>query len=162
MKYIQTAIGLLKTVLALVLVGLVLMSCANIVLRYLFKVNWIAADEIQVYTMIAIAFLGAIVVGAEGKQLRLDVLGQVASPRVQRLLRLFEALVATLVCGIVAYHSWAFLARAFAMGQRGGSSGIPMWIPHASVTVCFAALTLLGLLKTIEAIRSLSAGSRAA
>lgn len=162
MKIIQMASGLLKTVLALALIGLVLMSCVNIVLRYLFNVNWIAADEIQVFIMIAIAFIGAVVVGAEGRQLRVDVLGQMATPIVQKLLGLLEALVSTLVCGFVAYHSWAFLARAFAMGQRGGSSGIPMWIPHASVTLCFAALTLLGLLKIVETIRSLSAGERAA
>ncbi|ODT66813.1 MAG: hypothetical protein ABS75_24800 [Pelagibacterium sp. SCN 63-23] len=159
-KRAAAAIGLLKTVLAIVLIGLVLTSCVNIVLRYVFKLNWIAADELQVFVMIALAFVGTIVVSAEGRQLRLDLLGQIPSPLLQTVLSILESLVATLVCGFVAYHSWAFLMRAFAMGQKGGSSGVPMWIPHSTVTICFAALTLLALVTLVRKILSLGASAR--
>lgn len=156
------ALSALKSLLAVVLIALVVTSCVNIVLRYLFKVNWLAADELQVFVMIGLAFLGTIVVSGEGRQLRLDLLGQISAPWLKTALAMAESLVAFVVCGFVAYHSWAFLMRAFAMGQKGGSSGVPMWIPHASVTLCFAVLSVLALASLIGHIWAAFAGKRAA
>lgn len=159
-KAAEAAVGALKTLLAVVLVGLVFVSCTNIVLRYVFEVNWLAADELQVFVMIGLAFLGTIVVSAESRQLRLDLLGQINAPWLQFMLGTLESTVAALVCGFVAYHSWTFLLRIYAMGQKGGSSGIPMWVPHSAVTICFAALTLLALAKLLDRLLTFGSGAR--
>ena len=158
LRIIEQGIWALKTVLALVLIAAVVMSCANVFLRYVLKIGWIAGDEMQVFLMIAIAFLGTIVVSFEQRQLRVDALGHLFPERGRRFLNVFEALLTATVCGMVTYHSWMFLMRIFAMGQRGGTSGIPMWIPHATVTACFAALTLVGLLRLAQAVLRLSTG----
>lgn len=145
--------AVVKTALALLLIAAVFMSCTNIVLRYVLKVSWIAGDELQVFSMVALAFLGTIVVSAENRQLRLDFIAQAAGPSVRRGLSILEALLTIAICGSVTYHSWAFLARIFSMGQRGGSSGMPMWIPHGTVTICFAMLTVMGLFRLIHNLR---------
>ncbi|PID36039.1 MAG: hypothetical protein CR993_06680 [Rhodobacterales bacterium] len=150
----EVATHVLVTFLALVLIGLVLVSCANIFMRYVLEINWLAADEIQVFIMIGLTFLGAIVVSAQEGQLRLNLLGQFHAPRLKALLGIIEAGVTALVCGFVVYHSWFFLSRVFSMGQRGGSSGIPMWIPHSVVTICFAMLTLIAVLKLLHRVRT--------
>ncbi|WP_164512225.1 TRAP transporter small permease [Oceaniglobus ichthyenteri] len=149
-KITETVTSTFKTLLALVLIGLVLISCANIFLRYVLEINWLAADELQVFIMIGLAFLGAIVVSVEQGQLRLDLLGQIDAPWLKSLLGVLESVVTVLVCGFVAYHSWAFLVRTYSFGQKGGSSGIAMWIPHSTVTICFAALTLLALARLAQ------------
>lgn len=147
------ALGLLKTLLAIVLIGLVLVSCANIFLRYVLEVNWLAAEELQVFVMIGLTFLGAIVVSVEEKQLRLNLLAQFHAPRLQMLLGMLESIVTALICGFVAYHSWGFLSRTYSMGQRGGSSGLPMWVPHSVVTICFVALAFVALAKLLSRLR---------
>lgn len=157
MDLLARTTGALKTLLAVVLIGLVLANCVNVALRYVFKVNWIAADELQVFVMIGLAFLGTVVVSAERRQLRLDLVGQIRSASVRALIGVAEAVVTALVCGFVAYHSWAFLARVYTMGQKGGSSGVPMWLPHATVTICFIALTLLALGSLLRQLRALLA-----
>lgn len=96
--------------------------------------------------MIGLAFLGTIVVSAERMQLSIDLLGQFESPRFKAFLGLCQSAVTILICGFVTYQSWGVLVRIFRMGQKSGSAGIPMWIPHASITICFGALTLIGLL----------------
>lgn len=161
-KAAGAAVGVLKTLLAVVLIGLVLVSCINIFLRYVLHVNWLAADELQVFIMIGLAFLGTIVVSAEGGQLRLDLLGHIRIPWLQSMLGILESVVTVVVCGFVAYHSWAFLVRTYSMGQKGGSSGIPMWVPHSAIVICFAALTLLALAKLLERLLTFGSGARSA
>ncbi|MFV0334471.1 MAG: TRAP transporter small permease [Tropicimonas sp.] len=145
-KYLTGAARALKAVLGVCLVGLVLISCLNVLLRHVFEISWIAADEIQVFIMIGIAFLGTIVVSAERMSLSIEILGPMTTAPVRAVIDLLKSVVTVLVCGFVTVQSWAVLDRIFQMGQRGGSSGIPMWIPHASITICFGALTLIGLL----------------
>jgi TRAP-type C4-dicarboxylate transport system permease small subunit len=153
-KAAEVATHVLKTILAFVMICLVLISCTNIFLRYVLEINWLAADEVQVFIMIGLTFLGAIVVSAEEGQLRLNLLDQLDAPRLKWLLRVIEAAVTAVVCGFVAYHSWSFLSRVLSMGQRGGSSGIPMWIPHSVVTICFVMLSLIAVVKLLIRLRS--------
>lgn len=161
-KAARVATQVFKTFLALVMIGLVLISCTNIFLRYVLEINWLAADELQVFIMIGLTFLGAMVVSAEGGQLRLNLLGQLDAPRLKWLLGLVEAAVTAGVCGFVAVHSWSFLSRVFSMGQRGGSSGIPMWIPHSVVTICFAMLCLIAVLRLLAQLRPPAPGTEEA
>jgi len=139
------AARLIQAGLALLLLAAVGLNCANIVFRYFFDFSLLASDELQVFAMVLITFLGAITVSMQGQHLCMDVLAQAASGRARRILALCEALVTIAAAGLMAWASASFVARLFGMGQRSGMADLPMWIPHGAVTLGFGAIALLAL-----------------
>ena len=143
----------LRVGLALLLIVAIALNCANIFARYFFSVSYLPSDELQVFAMIVIAFLGTIAISAERQHLRMDVFVQAASPRVKRVLALSEAVVTAFFAGLMALASIAFTQRIYTMDQRSGMADLPMWLPHGTVTLCFTAVALLALLRVPGILR---------
>ena len=55
----------------------VMLNFTNVVGRYLFGLSLLGSDEVQVFIMVAMTFLGAAVVTRRNQHLRMDVLVQV-------------------------------------------------------------------------------------
>lgn len=142
----------LRTALAVLLVAMVLFSCLNIVLRQFFATTFLAGDELLVFAMVVIGFLGALCVSAERAHLRMDVLVQVVPPPVRIALAVIEALLTASVAGLTTWYSVAFVDRVIAIGQRSGMANLPMWIPHGAVTICFAGITVLAVLRAVQIV----------
>jgi len=66
----------IELALALAFIMAVLLNFGNVVGRYLFGVSFLASDEVQVFVMVAMTFLGAVVVTRRNEHLRMDVLVQ--------------------------------------------------------------------------------------
>ena len=74
--------------------------------RYGFNHAITGADELQIYLMVAMAFLGAVVAHIRRRHLRMDVLTRHFPPAVARWLNGIEALLAIAVCGLMTWISW--------------------------------------------------------
>ncbi len=66
----------IELALALAFIVAVLLNFGNVVGRYVFGVSLLASDEVQVFIMVAMTFLGAVVVTRRNEHLRMDVLVQ--------------------------------------------------------------------------------------
>jgi len=64
----------IEVVLALAFIFAVLRNFANVVGRYLLGLSLLGADEVQIFIMVAMTFLGAAVVTRRNLHLRMDVL----------------------------------------------------------------------------------------
>ncbi len=151
-RILQISTGL-RRALGVLLIAAVLLNCLNIATRYFFDFSILSADELQVFAMVAIAFLGTICVSAERQHLRMDVLRQAVGPRFRRVLDVLESLVTVAICGLMGWVSWQFVARVYRLGQRSGMADLPMWIPHATVTLAFTATALLALMRLVHLCR---------
>lgn len=60
--------------LALLFIVAVLLNFTNVVGRYLFGISLLGSDEVQVFIMVGMTFLGAVVVTQRNQHLRMDVL----------------------------------------------------------------------------------------
>ena len=60
--------------LALLFIVAVLLNFTNVVGRYLFGISLLGSDEVQVFIMVGMTFLGAVVVTRRNQHLRMDVL----------------------------------------------------------------------------------------
>jgi len=132
----------MQTALGLVLIASMLLNCANIAGRWLFSVTIMGADELQIFSMTAITFLGLCVVSWRGKHLRMDVLIQLMPAWLQTALRLVERLLICGVCVLAISASQTYVSRMYQLGIRSENAHIPMWLMHAIVT---AGLSLLAL-----------------
>lgn len=123
----------------------ILLNFSNVVGRYLFGRSILWGDEVQVFIMIAMTFLGVVVVTWRRAHLRMDVLARVMPPAAQTFLKFFEALAMMIVCGFVFYLALDYTSRMRDFGRVSDSAGMPMWIPHGSLAVGFGLVFLICL-----------------
>ena len=110
-------------------------------------------DEIQIYIMVWMTFLGAAVVTWRNQHLRMDVLVQLLPRPVRAMLRVAElALLATLA-GFVLVQSSLYAQQMFRLGRTSDMAGVPMWIPHGAVAVGFALILIVTIWRLIGLAR---------
>jgi TRAP-type transport system small permease protein len=144
MNKLMTAI---ERILALAFIGAVCLNFANVVGRYGFGRSIAGADEVQIYIMVFMAFLGAAVVSWRRQHLRMDVLVRFLPGRVQTALRFCELALIVILGAFVVVQSWRYAAQMFALGRTSDVGDIPMWIPHGAVTLGFALILISSLRK---------------
>lgn len=135
----------LELALAALFVFAVLLNFANVVGRYLVGRSILWADEIEVFIMVGMTFLGAIVVTWRRDHLRMDALSRLLPSGAQSALRLLELIVMAGLCGFVFWQSWDYTRRIFMIGRVSDQAGLPMWIPHASLAAGFGCIFLVCL-----------------
>ena len=144
----------LEKVVGVVFCAIVLLNFCSAVARYAGTTLFIGADEVQVYAMIWLIFLGAALAGRRGLHLRMDLLAQRLSPTAAAWRQCIESCIALLVCGTMAWISFAFVRDMVAMGQRSDAAGIPMWMVHAAPAAGFIGLAVAAALELARTWRS--------
>jgi TRAP-type transport system small permease protein len=144
MNKLMTAI---ERILALAFIGAVCLNFANVVGRYGFGRSIAGADEVQIYVMVFMAFLGAAVVSWRRQHLRMDVLVRFLPGPAQTALRICELALIVILGSFVVVQSWRYAAQMVAIGRTSDVGDIPMWIPHGAVTLGFALILVSALRK---------------
>lgn len=135
----------IERALALAFIAAVCLNFANVVGRYGFGRSIAAADEIQIYIMVFMAFLGAAVVAWRRQHLRMDVLVRFFPARIKSGLRFLEVALVLGVAGFALVQSWRYSAQMLAIGRTSDVGGIPMWIPHGAVALGFFFILIASL-----------------
>ncbi len=150
---LHRALDGLERVLGVIFVLVVLLNFASAAGRYLGGKAIVGADEVQVYVMIWLIFLGSAMAALRGSHLRMDVLTSSLRPRLAWWRSVVEMLLIVVVCGGMAVVSARFTLQIFEMGQASDAAEIPMWMPHLSVLVGFAGLAACGLFELVLLLR---------
>jgi TRAP-type C4-dicarboxylate transport system permease small subunit len=141
---IDRALDLLARVielgLALAFILAVMLNFTNVVGRYLFGFSLLGSDEVQVFIMVAMTFLGAVVVTRRNQHLRMDVLVQFMPVPVRLLLRVAEQLLILILAAFVLSQSYLYASQMLRIGRTSDMAGVPMWIPHGAVALGFALI----------------------
>lgn len=137
----------IERLLALAFIAAVGLNFANVIGRYGFGASLAGGDEVQVYIMVWMAFLGAVLVSWRGEHLRMDVLAQRFPQGLRNILVKTELILVIALAAFALWQSWDYTQQMFAIGRRSDNAGIPMWIPHSAVVVGFALMLLVALLR---------------
>lgn len=137
----------IERVLALAFIAAVCLNFANVVGRYGFGISIAGGDEVQVYIMVWMAFLGAVVVSWRQDHLRMDVIAQRLPEGVRIILGKTELALVVALAGFAVWQSWSYIQQMIAIGRRSDNAGIPMWIPHSAVAAGFALILLIAIFK---------------
>src|SRR5215510_5655975 len=116
--------------LALAFIFAVLLNFANVVGRYLLGVSLLGADEVQIFIMVGMTFLGAAVVTRRNLHLRMDVLVRFFPRPIQIALRILEQMLR--------------------IGRTSDMAGVPMWIPHALVALGFLLILIYAVCRLLH------------
>jgi TRAP-type C4-dicarboxylate transport system permease small subunit len=139
--------------LALAFIAAVLLNFTNVVGRYLFGLSLLGADEIQVFIMVGMTFLGAAVVTRRNQHLRMDVLVRFMPAWLRLVLRVAEQLLLLALAGFMLSQSWFYASRMLQIGRTSDMAGVPMWIPHGTVALGFALILIVTLWRVVSMAR---------
>jgi TRAP-type transport system small permease protein len=148
----------IELTLALAFIFAVLLNFANVVGRYLFGVSLLGADEVQIFIMVGMTFLGAAVVTRRDLHLRMDVLVRFLPAPVRVALRVVELLLLAVVAGFVVCQSYFYALQMLRIGRTSDMAGVPMWIPHGTVALGFALILIVAVWGLVRIARPLPSG----
>lgn len=142
----------IEIVLALAFISAVVLNFTNVMGRYLFGFALMGSDELQVFVMVAMTFLGAAVVTRRNEHLRMDVLVQFMPEPVRLLLRIAEQVLLVLLAGFVLSQSYFYAGQMLRIGRTSDMSGVPMWIPHGFVALGFALMLVIACWRVVTTL----------
>jgi TRAP-type C4-dicarboxylate transport system permease small subunit len=148
-RLFERACRLIEVVLALGFLLAVCLNFLNVIGRYLVGYTPSGTDEIQIYIMVWMAFVGAAIITWRDVHLRMDVLFQRFSARLRTVVRGVELAVFLTVASFVTLQSFYYTMRMFKLGQVSDLAEIPIWIPHAAVVVGFALMAVVVLRRAV-------------
>ncbi|MGA2568362.1 MAG: TRAP transporter small permease, partial [Pseudolabrys sp.] len=132
-RILERLTGWIERVLAYAFIAAVTLNFVNVIGRYVFDDTILSADELQIFIMVFMAFLGAAVVAWRNQHLRMDVLVNALPPPVRRLIKIAELVVIVILTTFVLWNSTYYAKQMFDIGRVSDMAQVPMWIPHGVV-----------------------------
>jgi TRAP-type C4-dicarboxylate transport system permease small subunit len=148
---VDKAARAIEFILAIGLIAAVVLNFVNVVGRYGFGWGFIAADELQTYIMVYMAFLGAAVASWRGLHLRMDVIALRLPRGVQKILTIVETALIVILCTLVTWVALQYVQQMYSFGAKSQTAQIPMWIPHLAIVFGFGLMVFFTILKFIKA-----------
>jgi TRAP-type C4-dicarboxylate transport system permease small subunit len=142
--------GWIERALAYAFIAAVSLNFINVVGRYGFGTTMLSADELQIFIMVFMTFLGAAVVAWRNQHLRMDVLVNALPPLVRRLIKIAELAVIVILAAFVLWNSTYYAKQMFNIGRVSDMAQVPMWIPHGVVAAGFGLMALIACLRLVE------------
>jgi TRAP-type C4-dicarboxylate transport system permease small subunit len=150
---LNRAIDALEKILGVALIAAVAINFVNVLGRYVFGTTFISADEVQIYIMVYIAFLGAAVATWRRAHLRMDVFVHRLPKAIQRALAAAELVLILVLAALVFYGSSKYVTQMASIDARSQNAGIPMWLPHSAIAIGFGLIAVLSVLQIVQLFR---------
>jgi TRAP-type C4-dicarboxylate transport system permease small subunit len=122
-----------------ILGGLVVLGAAQIVLRNFFSIGLPWGDGLGRLAVLWLALLGAMAASREGRHITLGAVMRWFPPRLRLALAVIADVLAAVVSGVLAWHSWVFVRDSRAFGDLL-LDDIPAWWLQAIMPVAFALM----------------------
>lgn len=141
------------------LLGIVALTMAEVVSRYVLKDPLILADEFGGYALVAISFLGMAYCAQERGHIRITFIVERISPLKAGRIRVATLALAFALVAIAAWVTWQFLGDSFARDMRSNSMlRVPLKWPQLAMPVGFTLFAVVVLGQLAQAISDLRAG----
>jgi TRAP-type mannitol/chloroaromatic compound transport system permease small subunit len=160
---IERAVRTLGHATAWIALAIVLLMAANVVLRYLFSVGSVWAQELEWHLLAPLILFGMSYALLEGDHVRVDVLYSRFSARRKALVDLASALLAVVVALIIVGLSIKYVQQAWAIDERSSDpGGLPYrWALKALIPIGFGILALQATAVALGALQRLRQAGRA-
>jgi|SRR3974390_444184 len=149
-RILDRLMWVIERTLAYGFIAAVSLNFVNVVGRYGFGVTFLSADELQIFIMVFMTFLGAAVVAWRDQHLRMDVLVNALPASLRKLVRICELTVLAALAGFVLWNSSYYVKQMFIFGRVSDMGRVPMWIPHGAVAAGFGLICIVTCLRLIQ------------
>jgi len=140
-------------------VGVVIMAVLitiDVFLRYFFGKPLLFADDISVYCMIFITFVGAALTLKMKKHISVDMFYKMLSRRAKLWFDVATTFVGCFVIWVITWYSIVWLRYTYESGYMSpGILGTPMWIPGLALPIGFFLFGLQYIVECAKVVRAL-------
>ncbi len=140
-------------VLALLLGGMILLACTQILLRNGFDTGLSWADPLLRVMVLWVGLLGALAASRGNRHIVIDVLGPFMGAVHKRRAAILTHAFTALVCLAITWFAGYFVYSEYQTGLTG-ALGIPIWILEAIIPFSFALMGLRYLAMSVEAMQA--------
>jgi TRAP-type mannitol/chloroaromatic compound transport system permease small subunit len=144
-------------VVAWVMLALVLLMSADVLLRYLFSIGSVAAQEMEWHLMSPIVLLGMAYALLHDGHLRVDLIYVKLPERARLAVDFAASLIGIVFSGLVIYLAWKYVLQSYAIGEGSPDpGGLPYrYVLKAFIPLGFALLLLYSIAEAIHAFVAL-------
>ena len=125
----------------LIIGGLILfgiaVNFANVLGRYLFLAPIVWAEEIMIYSMVWMVFIGAVLVSWDGHHLKMDFFSIMLPSPFKEIMNFSGVFCFLIVAIFVLPQTFTVTELMFNLDQRSVVAEIPMVIPHFAILLGF-------------------------
>ena len=137
-----------QAVLAVLTIGMVILSALQIILRNFFHTGIDWAGPMLGASLLWMTMLGALAATGGRQHITVDMLSPFLSPRVREGVRVLTNLFAAVVCGLLGEAAVRYVLLQREMGGLA-APGVPQWTVYTIVPACLALLAFRFALQTV-------------
>ena len=127
---------------SLILFGIAI-NFANVLGRYLFLAPIVWAEEIMIYSMVWMVFIGAVLVSWDGHHLKMDFFSIMLPSPFKEIMNFTGVLCFLVVAIFVLPQTFTVTELMFRLDQRSVVAEIPMVIPHFAILLGFIMMFIV-------------------
>lgn len=148
-------IARIETVLlALCMLTMLGVAFFQVVMRNIYDVGYIWADQLVRLLVLWVGLLGAAVATSESRHLSIDVITKFTPPRLTKFLKTLVRIFALVVCVHLARASWDYVQL-----EKGSGGtfvfGIPVWVTEIIIPIGFVLISFHFFVLILEGISEL-------
>jgi TRAP-type C4-dicarboxylate transport system permease small subunit len=140
--------------LALLLTGLIVISCLQILLRNFFDYSFLWADPFSRNLVLWLGLLGAATASRGNKHITIDLTGHTLKGKKIHFLRLITSLFTIIVCTVVAWYSAQYVLLEAEMSGTAFLN-IPNWVLPVIIPISFSLIAFRYTLQAVLHAQSL-------
>ena len=145
---------------AAIMAVLCLITFANVVTRYLTSISFAFTEELSVFLLVVLTFVGAASAFRHGHHLSITFLVERLSPRAQFWQRRFALACSLLLFGVLVWYGTLMCWDDWSSGLTSPGLGVPQWRYTAAIPV-LSLLVIWRLLQLLSAARRAQDGGDA-
>ncbi|MFH1651672.1 MAG: TRAP transporter small permease [Chloroflexota bacterium] len=142
----------INTISLIMLVLMMLLTVADVVMRYGFNSPFIFSYDVTQFMMSVMVFFGLAYCSMEGGQVAVDLLGKALPPRTLSWIDIFTNLVSLVLFTLISWQCFLQAAHIRKAGETGGVIPVPVYPFIYLVAIGSVVLSFVLLSKMITAM----------
>ena len=138
--------------------AMMILTTVDVGLRYVLRKHLLWTDEVSIYLMLCIAFIGAAATMKAGRHIRVDLVWIFLPQKTRLWLNAITAFITCIVLCIVFWYTSLWVYQSYVTKWTAPSVLLtPFWIPQLVMPIglfFLLAQCLLGLSKSLKALRT--------
>jgi TRAP-type C4-dicarboxylate transport system permease small subunit len=150
MGLIRSLVAGIRVLISVLLLIAIALNFANIIGRYIFSAPINLAEEVMLFLLVAVVFLGSSVVSWEGRQIRMDVFLHMLPATTRHWLEVLSDLVTIGVSLALVWFAWPVISMLVEFDQRSQTANVPLFVPQALIPIGLALTALLTVARLVQ------------
>lgn len=143
--------------LVILMIAAVAIVTMQVVTRYILEVPLPWSEEIARYMFLWLTWVGSAYATKERKHVRIDVIYDRLKPGVKKVCDVISTIVWIGFLVMMSYLSIKLTSSVASGGQIAIGSGLPMWVPYASIPVGMVLMLFRLIQNTIQDVKAAKA-----